>query len=455
MSERYVFSMADPDPDAKEDARGDRDADGAKTGRDAKEDARGDRDADGAKMAREGDEAKTGRDADAATPGPVPSGSDEGGATTGGSAGGPRSVDGSLPFPPDEVLDLPDRTSFVSLLVLVALIAFLVDLVSVHFLAVGPRPSGAIPYNYQFFAGVVYLVAAIPLVRRVHDVLAAVRSDLVELADRGTLVGGRLEGDPSPGEIDAEMTRTLQRAFHPRVLLGGAAVAGALSLGAVVWANTTAGAGEPWVYPHLLTAFAYGAVHGLFAGPLLGGLVLVRRVANEYIVDVDVLAPDGMGGYRAVGDALVTLLTFALLLVTIDFVVLSSALYVSSAQFRWVVVALYGGGLVGLVGLTTVGVVGVRNRLLAVRDRKVEDLREEFEAVEAAFWEKHRRGEDCTVEAEKIRTMRAMFVELNGMALWPLNLHSVLKALVGVGASVGTSVLVVAIKQQWLVGVLS
>lgn len=379
-----------------------------------------------------GAEPGDGKGGDPVDDGAVAASPADGGERAAGGATPPATAGGARPgFPPDEVLDLPGGLTFVRALLAVALLAALVDLYRVG------MPTEPFPYSYPFLVGVVYLLVAVPLVRRVHDVFADVRVELVDLAGRRTMVGDSVDADLTPARIEAEMTRVLGRWFHPAVLVGGAAVGGTFGV-AVVSALGVLGA-----YPHVLTAFAYAAAHGLFYGPLLGGVVLVRRVATEYIVDVDVLAPDGMGGYRAVGDALVSLLTYAVVLVTLDFAVLSSVSFLEEPLFRAAVAGLYGAMLATFVALTAAAVVAIRNRLLALRDRKVAALREEFEAVEETYWDKRRRGEDTRVEAADLRTMRAMFSELDGMSLWPLNVYAVLK----LAASVGTSVVVFAIKR--------
>lgn len=346
-------------------------------------------------------------------------------------SGGRTAPDDGPRFPPDEVLDLPAGLTFVRVLLVVALAGALVDLARVGL------PSGPIPYSYQFLVGVVYLLVAIPFVRRMHSIFDEVRAELVDIADRGTMLGGRASPDLAPGEIDAEMTETLRWGFRPTFLLGGAVVGGTFGV-AVMYALGVLDA-----YPHLLTDFTYAAVHGLYYGPLIGGVLLVRRITAKYIVDVDVLAPDGMGGYRAIGDGLFSLVTYAVVLVTLDFVVLSSVSFLDEPLFQTAVTVIYVAMLVTFVVLALVAAVAIRRQLLAVRDEKVDDLREEFEEVEAAYWDKRHRGEDTRVEAADLRTMRAMFDELNGMALWPLNVYALAK----LSASVGSSLVVFALKR--------
>lgn len=108
---------------------------------------------------------------------------------------------------------------------------------------------------------------------------------------------------------------------------------------------------------------------------------------------MDILAPDGVGGYRGVGEAIVDLISYGIFLVTLDFVVLSSVSFLDRPLFRTAAFVIYGLMLGFLLGLTLYGVFSLRKRLLDVRERKTEEMREQFKAVELNYWQKLDRNE--------------------------------------------------------------
>lgn len=333
---------------------------------------------------------------------------------------------------PDRALALPGRLTFTRLLIAFAFAAAAFDIARVGF------PVTDVPFNYPVFVGVAYFVSVALVLRRMFDLFTDVRDELVQLAER-TSVNDVVDldvYDVPPETIRDEIDGVIQWAFDPMWILGGAVVSGSFAVG-VMW-----GLGVLDAYPYVVMDFVYGAGHGLFYAPILGALCLVRNISSEYITDIDILDPDGVGGYRKIGDAIVSLVTYGVFLVTIDFVILSSVSFIQRPVFEVAVWVLYAGMLLFLVGVTVAGIWRFRRRLLDVRERKTEKMREQFTAVEASFWSKQGGDESTQEEAVNIVTMYAMFRQLHGMALWPIDLPSLARLLV----SFGMSLLVAAVK---------
>lgn len=328
-------------------------------------------------------------------------------------------------YPPDEYLELPRPLSFTRVLVGVVFVVVIFE-----FVIVGNPPT-PIPFNYPFYFGVVYLVGAVFVLKRMHSIFDSVKRELVDIAER-TDTGDELltrQSDVTSTQIRKEIECISSCAFHPMVLLAGAAFSGFFAVGVMGWIGVLD------AYPYLLMDFAYGAGHGLFYGPLAGAVYLVYKLSNCYIVDIDLLDPDGVGGYRQVGDAIVSLITYGIVLVTADFVILSSVSFVGEPVFTTAVFVIYVAMLGFFAAFTVFGVTLIRRRLLDLREQKTAAMRERFIEVEDRFWEKQRAGVDPQQEADSIRTMQTLFTQLYNMNLWPLNLLSFARLALSTAAS--------------------
>ncbi|MFC7079580.1 hypothetical protein [Halorussus caseinilyticus] len=328
-------------------------------------------------------------------------------------------------YPPDEFFDRYRLVSFTRLFVLLAFLATAASLFRVG------NPDTGIPYNYPVFVGFVYVVAVIFVLRRFHGIFDETKTELVDIFERtteGEIVFER-DSDITGDEMRREINRIMNYAFHPYFVFFGGLIGGVFAL-AVMWGLDVFDS-----YPYLLLNYAYGAGHGFFYAPFIGSVVLIKRISNEYIVDIDVLDPDGVGGYRDIGDAIISLIIYGIFLVTLDFVILSSVSFTGRPVFQVAVFTLYAGMLAFLLGLTVFGVYSLRKRLLTIRERKTDFMREQFETVEARYWKKLRDGDPPDPESDHIQTMQTMFDQLYSMELWPINLASFARLAFSAGSS--------------------
>lgn len=340
------------------------------------------------------------------------------------------------PFPPDERLPLPTRLSFVRLLAIVVVLFAAVD-----YARVGATET-PIPYDYPFYVGIGYLLGVMFMLPRIHRIMDEVKVELVDIAERTATddpVSDR-DTDVTPEQIHTEFERITAWAFRPRNLVGGALFGGAFALAVMATFDVLA------AYPYLLMNFAYGAGHGLFYVPVAGTMWLVWRISRRWIVDIDPLDPDGMGGYRKIGDAVVSLVIYVIVFVTVDFFIISSVSFVDRAVFQNVALLLYAGMLVFFLLFTVGGVFLIRRRLLEIRERKTEMMRRQFREIEQRYWDKQQRGERAGAEAEHIRTMQILFSRLHQMDLWPVDLLSFLR----LAASTAASLALVALQEGWI-----
>lgn len=339
-------------------------------------------------------------------------------------------------YPPDEYVRSRLGISFTGLFAVVVIGAGIVDF------AVFGYPDTGIPYNYPLPFGVLYLVVSVWALGRFHSILDGAKIEILDVLDRTGTENGPYERAPDVSEeaILRGIHDTLGWAFHPAFVLGGGLIGGVFSVSVMVYL------GAFQYYPYVLTSFLYGAGHGLFYAPIAGTVWILYQTPKKYVVDIDVLDPDGMGGYKRVGDGIVRLINIGIVLVTLDFVVLSSVMFVDEPVFQTAVAVLYLAMLSFLLLFTTWGVVRLRRRMIDLRQQKTTALRHEFSAVEDRYYEKLRNREDPAPESEHIETMTAMFDELHRMDLWPINLGAIAR----IGTTTAGSIVVAAVQLGFL-----
>jgi hypothetical protein len=350
-----------------------------------------------------------------------------------------RIVEGALlgavdaSYPPDRYVD---RVPFTRLLIGAFLVIAGIDYLRVDMMAT------PIPFNYPFYVTLVHLPVAFLMLERYYDILVEVEAELVHLADTPSMERlYDLDVDPpDPERIAAAYDAVLDRAFHP-LALGAGAVVGGVTMVAIASEFALFG-----VYPHTLTLVALGAAHGLFLCPFVGTLLLAYRMTNSFIENIDSLDPDGVGGYRRIGDASVTLVIYGIVLMTFDFVTASSATFVPGFDVRLAVFGAYGFVLCVMIGMTVVTTYLIRERLLAIRDRKLAVIRWQFRAAEGEFWRRHAADEPTDDAATDVMAMATMYDQLASMNMWPIDLASAVKLAV----SVTTSLTIVALDLGWL-----
>lgn len=334
----------------------------------------------------------------------------------------------SYKYTPDKLIALPSGLSFSRVLILI-----IISLSCVDFIIFG-LPDGPIPYNYQFLFGIIYLLSAAIILEKMYDQYDLARRELNDISDR---TSDALVTDLEKVELDKlnrEYQSILDIGFHPVVLIGGGLIGGAFVFGIMFLLDVL------WAYPHILSDYLYGAAHGLYYGPLAAGVYLVYKISNEYISNIDILAPDGVGGYREMGDALVSTVTYAIYLVTLDSIIISSVSFLDNPLFTKAAVVIYVAMLLFFLIFTLYAVLSIRRRLLDIQERKVDQMRKHFNEAERSFWKKKLNNKSASREAEEILTMYNMFDHLNQMELWPLNLFSFAK----LGLSVASSLIVFA-----------
>lgn len=330
-----------------------------------------------------------------------------------------------------------DRLNFVRGVLLVTLVCAGLDI------AVFGFPETVIPFNYPFFLDIILVVASAIILRQTYTALQDVKFELMELTEQHLEdVSIGLSTDVSPGHIRRETNRILERTYHPASIGVGALLGGGMIFGIMAWLDVLES------YPFWLMNFAFGAAHGLFLAPAMGGFFFAIKASQSYIVDINLLGPDGVGGYRRIGDTIVRLISYVIFLLTLDFVILSSVGFTGASQFQQIVAVLYLLQLAALVIGTVVVTLAIRMKLLDIQDRKVTRMQAEFSEIEQEYWEKHDADTDNQSEALQLMTMTTMFNEINRMNMWPINLYSLFR----LGTSVAISVTVFLIQNFALLG---
>lgn len=328
-------------------------------------------------------------------------------------------------YPPDKFFKRHLGISFTWLFVVLAILAAVGDYI------IFGNPDTGIPYNYPLVAGLLYIVSVLFILRRFHSIFNDTKLELMAILERSSAdnVLFDRDSDVTPAQINQEVNYVMSVAFSPISILAGGFIGGVFAL-VVMWFLDVF-----QYFPFIMMDYAYGAGHGFFYGPIIGSVYLIYKISTEYIVDIDILDPGGVGGYGDIGDAIITLITYGIYLVTFDFIILSSVTFVDEPLFQAAVFGLYILMILFLLGLTVFGVLSIRRRLLSIRESKTQKMRQEFKEIEERYWQKLENKESPQPESAHIDTMETMYNRLHSMELWPIDLASLSRLLVSAGSS--------------------
>lgn len=161
----------------------------------------------------------------------------------------------------------------------------------------------------------------------------------------------------------------------------------------------------------------------------------MRRAQQKYVVDINLLDPDGVGGYRQIGDGIVKLGTYGILFITLDFIILSSVAFTRYTDFQFVVSVIYVTVLIIFVLTIFYITLSIRQELLEIRDLKIKAMQSMFVVTETNYWSKLQSGDENLSEAVNLLSMYAVFHQMNSMNMWPINLYSLMRLALSLGFS--------------------
>lgn len=328
-----------------------------------------------------------------------------------------------------DLWDISSRYSVTQLMIAFTVIVAVLDVI-LNF-----GSSTEIPYDYYAIASFLHIIVVAHFFPKVYDIGRMFAEELAEITDNQPSNVTAIETELTGDDIRTQMQELLSQAFAIKwVILGGIATA---TLGIVGGFLT----GLFDVISYWLIGALFLFAHGLFFIPAAFGVLIVNKITNEYITDIDVISPDGVGGYEEIGNGIITVASYALFLTTLDFIVISAISYTPSSSLQAVVGAAFGMWVILVLSYIVYVIVSIRSRLMEIRDVKFQKLKSQFKGTETAYWSKQSGSEDRRQEALDMMAMRSMFNELNQMDLWPVNIVSLTK----MSASTAFSIVVFAV----------
>lgn len=324
---------------------------------------------------------------------------------------------------------LPDNYSVSRLIVYVTLTIAVLDVI----LNLGS--STVVPYDYYAIASFIHLIVVAQFFPKTYDIGIMFSEELAEITDSESQSVTAIESENTGEDIRTEMQEMFEQAFKLKWVLVGGIIT--VTIGIIVAYFT----GLLGVIDYWLIGALFLFAHGLFFAPAVFGVLIIRKITNEYITDIDVISPDGVGGYEEIGNGIITGASYALFLTTLDFIVISAISYTPNSNLQMIAGAVFGIWVAFVLSYIVYVIVSIRRRLMEIRDKKFQKLKSQFKGTEAAYWNKQSDSEDTQQEALDMMTMRSMFNELNQMDLWPVNIISLAK----MSASTTFSIVVFAV----------
>lgn len=321
-------------------------------------------------------------------------------------------------YPPDEAISslswLP-RSNKITLLQAGTALTALVMLF--EYIRSGGLPDTPVPFNYPFYLDLVFVIVALYVAKSLHRQLDLAKQELI-LHSRISEQRQNVPDSNIANEDDIRETfeKQFDWALNP-IRMGVSGVLVGLFVVMMLYILNLTDA-----YPYLLVSFIYGASHGILIPFLFILPKLLIRVPKEFMNDLNVIDPAGVGGYPEVAGSIGKAAWYGTIIVNIDFLILGSAAFLADPRFQQIVVSVYAIELLLLFSFTIGGTFYIRHILRNLRDERIRQLQWEYGVNEGLLLtDDDSQGEE-TNQLVKIITYSILFERLNDMNLMPINM---------------------------------
>jgi len=239
-------------------------------------------------------------------------------------------------------------------------------------------------------------------------------------------------------EMDTEIKGDITSCFDPKKMIVSGILAGLFVLFSIF---TLGVSGE---YPFHIFNFMFGFFHGFVLYPAAYINKTVKKLRKN-ILYIGVLDPDGLGGYRRVGKSLLNVTIIIMMGLTIDFIILSSAMFVTSPLFKISTIISYFFAIIVITIDLFSTIFIIRNKLLELRDQRIREIGNIFSQIEKNFWKKLSVGEDISKESFAIMGINNIFEQLRRMDMWPIDIISFIKLALSIILSIGVAIIQIKI----------
>ena len=216
--------------------------------------------------------------------------------------------------------------------------------------------------------------------------------------------------------IDAgfQLDHIIREAFNPRNLLIFGFIGGFFVSLTVIHLNVLDD------YPYLIFHFFFGFNHGMGLLICLKGYKFSKNVGKNYIKTIDIFDPDGMGGFRKLSKLFVDATIFTIIVLILDFLILSCTFTNESENFKLIVEICLLSAIIISISILFISFNTIRSTLVIHKKKKLEYIGKKYNEIESNFWESLLNKKDASSDALTLLTINEMYELIKNMKMWPL-----------------------------------
>lgn len=173
-------------------------------------------------------------------------------------------------------------------------------------------------------------------------------------------------------------------------------------------------------YPYLIFHFFFGFNHGMGLLICLKGEKLCKTISKNYVKTVDILDPDGMGGFRKLSRFLVNITIYLITVIILDFFILSCTITSNSENFKLVVAICLFLAILISISLLLISFISIRSALVHHKKEKIEYIGKKYNEIESNFLEKLSSNKEASSDALYLLALNDMYELIKNMKMWPL-----------------------------------
>lgn len=294
---------------------------------------------------------------------------------------------------------------------------FTIIIASIEYLWLSGLPNTPVPFNYPFYLDILFVFVALYTLEALHKQLDTAKRELILLSK----ISKEKENIPDDEVPDEEEIRDCFETRFDRALDLVKMGISAIILGTLVLVITYV-LNILNFYPYLAMSFMYGASHGILIPYILILPFLLIEVPRDFMNDLNVIDPVGVGGYPEVAASIGKAAWYGTVIANIDFLILGSAAFLGDPRFQTIVVIIYIVELLLLFGFTIGGTFYIRNIMKRIRDERIRQLQWRFGISEGAFLSDNPDEGQEKEDMLEIITYSILFDRLNEMNLMPVNM---------------------------------
>lgn len=225
---------------------------------------------------------------------------------------------------------------------------------------------------------------------------------------------GREISEDEINNAKKQLKHIRDEAFNPRnILIFGFIVGFFVSL-TVIYLNVLDD------YPYLIFHFFFGFNHGM--GLLIGlkGYKYCNTISKNYVKTVDILDPDGMGGFRKLSGFFVNATIYLIIVLVLDFFILSCTFTNESKIFTLIVEICLLLAFFTSISILLISFINIRSTLVHHKNKKIKCIGKKYNEIESIFLKKLSDKVDASSDALYLLTLNEMYELIKNMKLWPL-----------------------------------